>query len=125
VVFNSKGIPFVCDFGTSKIIQIDPDTLAIKEYELPNPDSRPRRIAISPDDIIWYADYSRGYLGRLDPKTGKVSESASSVPELPPCLSPELKIHSQNIFCECIFLWLPGRLPCLNVPAFESIADTG
>src|SRR5262252_8957028 len=74
MVFNSKGIPFVCDFGTNKIIEIDPDTLAIKEYPLPTADSRPRRIAISPDDIIWYADYSRGYLGRLDPKTGKVSE---------------------------------------------------
>jgi len=41
--------------------RIDPDTLAIKEYVLPNPESRPRRIAISPDDVIWYADYSRGY----------------------------------------------------------------
>jgi len=74
MVFTSKGIPFVCDFGTNKIIQIDPDTLAIKEYELPNSESRPRRIAISPDDIIWYSDYSRGYLGRLDPATGKGAE---------------------------------------------------
>jgi virginiamycin B lyase len=24
--------------------------------------------------VIWYADYSRGYLGRLDPKTGQVKE---------------------------------------------------
>ena len=60
----------------NKIIEIDPDTLAIKEYTLPNADSRPRRIAISPDDTIWYADYSRGYLGRLDPKTGKVERMA-------------------------------------------------
>jgi virginiamycin B lyase len=77
MVFNSKGIPFACDFGTNKIIEIDPNTLAIKEYPLPNPDSRPRRIAISPDDIIWYADYSRGYVGRLDTKTGKVTEWSS------------------------------------------------
>ena len=26
------------------------------------------------DDIVWYADFSRGYLGRLDPATGKVTE---------------------------------------------------
>ena len=26
------------------------------------------------DDLIWYSDYARGYLGRLDPKTGKVTE---------------------------------------------------
>ncbi len=24
--------------------------------------------------MIWYSDYSRGYLGRLDPKTGAVKE---------------------------------------------------
>ena len=36
MVMSSKGVPFVCDFGTNKIIRIDPDTLAIKEYELPN-----------------------------------------------------------------------------------------
>jgi virginiamycin B lyase len=24
--------------------------------------------------MVWYTDYSRGYLGRLDPKSGKVSE---------------------------------------------------
>jgi streptogramin lyase len=44
--------------------------MAIKEYPLPDTGSRPRRIAITSDDIIWYGDYSRGRLGRLDPKTG-------------------------------------------------------
>jgi len=24
--------------------------------------------------VIWYGDYSRGYLGRFDPKTGKATE---------------------------------------------------
>jgi len=27
--------------------------------------------------MVWYTDYSRGYLGRLDPKTGQVKEWAS------------------------------------------------
>ena len=44
---------------------------------MPHADSRPRRVAITPDDIIWYSDYSRGYLGRLDPRTGDVTEFAS------------------------------------------------
>jgi virginiamycin B lyase len=44
---------------------------------LPSPDSRPRRIAITSDDAIWYSDYPRGYLGRFDPKTGKASQWAS------------------------------------------------
>ncbi|MBV9081303.1 MAG: hypothetical protein JOZ62_01405, partial [Acidobacteriaceae bacterium] len=46
----------------------------IHEYPLPDPQARPRRVAISPDDVIWYSDYARGYLGRLDPATGKVTE---------------------------------------------------
>jgi len=48
--------------------------MAVREFPLPDPASRPRRIAITSDDLIWYADYSRGYLGRLDPRTGEVKE---------------------------------------------------
>ena len=71
---DSKGVPFFVEFGAPKVGRLDPNTLEIKEYVLPHEDSRPRRVAISPDDIIWYSDYSRGYLGRLDPKTGAVKE---------------------------------------------------
>ena len=56
---------------------VDPDTMEIKEYTLPSAESRPRRIAITPDDVIWYTDYPRGYLGRFDPATGSVKEWAS------------------------------------------------
>jgi virginiamycin B lyase len=48
--------------------------MEITEYTLPNPQTRPRRIAITPDDRIWYGDYSRGYLGVYDPKTGASKE---------------------------------------------------
>jgi virginiamycin B lyase len=48
--------------------------MAGHEYVLPNAEARPRRIAITSDDAIWYSDYGRGYLGRLDPKTGAVAE---------------------------------------------------
>jgi virginiamycin B lyase len=74
MVVTSKGVPFFDLFGTNKMASIDPVTMAIKEYPLPNEASRPRRIAITSDDIIWYSDYARGYLGRLDPATGTVTE---------------------------------------------------
>ena len=51
-----------------------PTTMAIKEYTLPNPETRPRRVAITSDDVLWYSDHWRGYLGRFDPKTGAVRE---------------------------------------------------
>jgi virginiamycin B lyase len=50
--------------------------MAITEYVLPS-GARPRRIAITPDDVIWYTDYDRGFLGRLDPKTRQVKEFKS------------------------------------------------
>ena len=35
---------------------------------------RPRRVAITPDDVIYYSDYGRGYLGRFDTKTRALAE---------------------------------------------------
>ena len=51
--------------------------MKITEYTIPAPEARPRRIAIAKDDTVYYTDYARGYLGRLDPKTQKVEEFAS------------------------------------------------
>ncbi len=46
----------------------------VTQHTLPSPEARPRRIAITSDDVLWYTDYARGYLGRLDPSTGDVRE---------------------------------------------------
>jgi virginiamycin B lyase len=70
---DSKGTPWYCEFGSNKVAQINPDTMEIKEYVLIE-GARPRRLAIAPDDRVYYSDHQRGYLGRLDPKTGKVEE---------------------------------------------------
>src|SRR5205085_92899 len=51
-----------------------PQSLQIREWTLPDPGARPRRLAIGPDDAIWYADFARGFLGRLDLATGAVKE---------------------------------------------------
>jgi virginiamycin B lyase len=77
IVLDSKGRPWFDLFGTNKIGTVDPQTLELKTYALPNDTTRPRRIAITSDDRIYYGDYTRGYLGHLDPKTGKVEEFQS------------------------------------------------
>ena len=48
--------------------------MEVTEYTLPNPDARPRRLTLTPDDVVWYTDFARGYLGRFDPATGDVRE---------------------------------------------------
>ena len=57
---NAKGVPTLCLFGTNKLATIDPKTMEIKEYALPNAASRPRRIA-----IVRRRDLVRGFLARL------------------------------------------------------------
>lgn len=73
IVVNSKGVPFFCEFGTNKLASIDPKTLAVSEYPLPQ-GARPRRLALASDDTIYYSDYARGYLGHFSPATRKVEE---------------------------------------------------
>jgi virginiamycin B lyase len=74
IVVDAKGRPWFDLFGTNKIGTIDPATLEFREYVLPDPASRPRRIGLTSDGGVWYGDYGRGYLGRLDPATGKTEE---------------------------------------------------
>ncbi len=73
IVLNSKGVPFFCQFGTNKLASINPDTMEITEYLLPE-GARPRRLAVGPGDVIYYSDYSRGFLGRWSPNGGRLQE---------------------------------------------------
>jgi len=76
IVTNRKGILFFCEFGTNKLASIHPDTMEITEYLLPE-GARPRRLAVAPDNMIFYTDYARGRLDRLDPEQKKIEEWAS------------------------------------------------
>jgi virginiamycin B lyase len=73
IVVTAAGTPFYCEFGANKIGSVDPGTMKITEYSLPD-GARPRRLTLGAGDTIYYTDYARGYLGRLDPSTRKVSE---------------------------------------------------
>jgi virginiamycin B lyase len=77
MVVLSNGTPYYCEFGANKLASIDPETMTIHEYALPDAGARPRRLAITPDDVIWYTDYARGFLGRFDTKTGEMREFPS------------------------------------------------
>jgi virginiamycin B lyase len=66
--------PWFSYWGSNKIATIDPDKLELKEYILPDPRTRIRRMGVTSDDMIWYGNWATGKLGRLDPKTGAVTE---------------------------------------------------
>jgi len=50
--------------------------MRVREYVLPDERARGRRIALTSDGAVWYGDYSRGFVGRLDPVSGAVKEWA-------------------------------------------------
>lgn len=74
IATNSNGIPWAVEFGSHKLIRINPETMELEEIALPNEDSRPRRLVITSDDRVWYGDFARGYLGRYDPDSGEFAE---------------------------------------------------
>ncbi len=76
IAMDSKGHPWFDLFGTNTIGTLDPARLKLTTYPLGNERTCDRRIAISSDDKLCYTDYTRGYLGRPDPATGKVDEWA-------------------------------------------------
>src|SRR4030095_1511413 len=79
ILVNSKGVPFFVEFGANKVASIDPSMMTIREWTLPDPAARPRRLAIDAQDNVWYSDYARGYLGMLNPATSQVKEWVSPV----------------------------------------------
>ena len=49
----------------------------ITEYDLPRKDAQPHDVVIDRDGMVWYSDFSHQFVGELDPKTGKVTDTRS------------------------------------------------
>lgn len=48
--------------------------VVITEYDLPRPLSQPHDVITDPQGNVWYCDFGKQVIGRLDPKTGAVRE---------------------------------------------------
>ncbi|HET9215548.1 MAG TPA: cytochrome C [Terriglobia bacterium] len=68
------GTLWVAFNGTNKIGAVNPDTMAIKYYEVPDASSRIRRLGLASDGTVWYGNSTRGRIGKLNPKTGEIKE---------------------------------------------------
>ena len=71
---DSQNHPWIALFNTNKIATVDPETMELTSFDLPDERTRPGRLVVDSDDMIWYVDHSLGRLGRLDPKTGAIEE---------------------------------------------------
>jgi virginiamycin B lyase len=52
----------------------------ITEYDLPRKLAMPHDVIVDGDGMVWYSDFGDQFIGRLDPKSGKVTDF--SIPEL-------------------------------------------
>ncbi len=73
IVVAPDGRPWVALLGTDKLASVDPRTLKLSEHKI-IAGARPRRLVATRHGRIYYTNYERGYLGRLDPETGKLDE---------------------------------------------------
>jgi virginiamycin B lyase len=53
--------------------------VVMTEYDLPRPTIEPHDVIVDSGGIAWYSNFGEQFIGKLDPKTGKVTEYA--VPE--------------------------------------------
>jgi virginiamycin B lyase len=74
IKIDSKGTVWVAHNGTNKISALNPVTMEIRYYDLPDAAARIRRIDISSDDMIWFGNAALGRIGRLNPTTGEIKE---------------------------------------------------
>ena len=74
IKIDSNNRPWIVLFGTNKLATIDPGSFELTTWDLPDPDSRPRRMVIDSQDNVWWVDYALGKLGRFDPETEEITE---------------------------------------------------
>ena len=68
------GTVWIAYNGTNKIGALDPETMDVRYYEVPNEASRIRRLGLTSDGMVWYGNSTQGSIGRLNPETGEVKE---------------------------------------------------
>ena len=67
IVMDSQDHPWIALFNTNKIATVDPETFELETFELPE-NARPRRIAITSDDVLWYGDWDARHVGPPRPR---------------------------------------------------------
>lgn len=70
----ANGTVWVAYNGTNKIGAVDPETMDIRYYTIPNSRSRIRRLGLTTDGMVWYGNSTMGRIGRLNPATGEIKE---------------------------------------------------
>lgn len=71
---GDDGTLWIAYNGINKIGAMDPDTMEINYYELPDAETRVRRLGLDSSGMVWFVNSTLGRIGRLNPETGDVRE---------------------------------------------------
>ena len=69
-----NGTVWVAFNGTNKIGAVDPETMAIRYYDIPNEASRVRRLDLDSKGMVWFVNSTQGKIGRLDPASDDIQQ---------------------------------------------------
>lgn len=71
---DQDDVLWITGLASNQLVRFDTHTNAAKSYDMPTPNSGPRRLGIGPDGIIWVPEWSTGKLAKFDPKTEQFTE---------------------------------------------------
>jgi virginiamycin B lyase len=74
VIPDSQNNVYFTDFRQRHIGRIDAKSGEIKLYEIPTPNSAPRRGTMDAQDRLWFGEYRGDRIGMLDTRTGQFRE---------------------------------------------------
>ncbi len=70
----ANGMVWVAFNGTNKIGVLDPESMAVNYYDVPNEASRIRRLGLDSKGVVWFVNSTQGKIGRLDPAIGAIQQ---------------------------------------------------
>ena len=74
IQMDSQGMLWIGFNGSAMLGRLDSKTMKLDYFDLPDPASRVRRVALTSDDKVWFVNSALGRIGRLDPNTGEIKE---------------------------------------------------
>ncbi|GJM09934.1 MAG: hypothetical protein DHS20C11_22100 [Lysobacteraceae bacterium] len=60
--------------GTNALSKMDPDSMEVTYFDVPDERTRIRRLDLDSKGMVWFVNSSLGKVGRLDPSTGEIKQ---------------------------------------------------
>ena len=84
IVIDPMGIVWYSDIRRNKIGRLDPQTGAVRDFDIPTKNSWPFYLVQDPEGKLWFSQRMGNKIGRLDPTTGEITEYQVPTPHCAP-----------------------------------------